>query len=763
MIIYQSTKDNFLADVRSDTIDKSILNAYFTKTGKHVGQAEKDSWKRSMRYMRDVLVDPEIPSDSGVTIEYQIPQTSKRIDFILTGQDEKDIDYAVLIELKQWTEAKLTAKDGVVHTDFYGDVSHPSYQVWSYAALLQGFNETVYNENIQLRPCAYLHNYIADDVITNQFYSDYTTKAPVFLEGDAEKEKLKSFIKKFVKFGDKSKVMYRIDGGKIKPSKSLADSLVKMLKGNKEFVMVDDQKIVYESALALAKRSSVENKNVLIVQGGPGTGKSVVAVNLLVDLTKLGLVSKYVTKNAAPRAVYESMLTGVLRKTEISNLFSGSGTFIETEANTFDVLIVDEAHRLNEKSGMYRNQGVNQIKEIIEASKFSVFFVDEDQKVTWSDIGEKEEIKKWADKIGAIVSELELTSQFRCNGSDGYLAWLDDVLQVKDTANTMLDPAEYDFQVVDSPAELRDIIFEKNIEKNKARLVAGYCWNWVSRNDPGIPDITFPEYGFEMQWNLAIDGNLWILKPEAVTEVGCIHTCQGLDLDYVGVIVGPDLIVRDEKVLVDPSKRAGSDASLKGYKTYLKQEEKKAQDKIRAIIKNTYRTLMTRGMKGCYVYFTDKETAKYFKSRIGVASQEFSVGRTDIPSPYIQEFIKVPLLGSVPCGSPFEVYENIEKMIPVPKAKLKRGEKYFIVRATGDSMDKVGINDGDLVLCRHQKDAEDGNKVVVLTSKGVTIKELRHEGKVIVLYPKSTNSDNQPILLTDEVEVQGVVVETIKM
>jgi hypothetical protein len=712
--------------------------------------------------MRDVLTDSEIPNDAGVTIEYQIPQTSKRIDFILTGQDEKDIDYAILIELKQWSEAKLTAKDGIVDTDFYGEVSHPSYQVWSYAALLQGFNETVYSENIQLRPCAYLHNYIADDVIKNPFYQDYLTKAPVFLEGDVEKEKLKSFIKKFVKYGDKSNVMYRIDGGKIKPSKSLADSLAKMLKGNKEFVMVDDQKVVYETALALAKNSSPENKNVLIVQGGPGTGKSVVAVNLLVDLTKLGLVSKYVTKNAAPRAVYESLLTGVLRKTEISNLFSGSGTFIETEANTFDALIVDEAHRLNEKSGMFRNQGENQVKEIIEASKFSIFFIDEDQKVTWSDIGEKEEIKKWAGKIGATVSELELASQFRCNGSDGYLAWLDDVLQVKETANTMLDLVEYDFQIVDTPSELRDIIFEKNIEKNKARLVAGYCWNWTSKNDPGLPDISFPEYGFEMQWNLATDGNLWILKPEAVTEVGCIHTCQGLDLDYVGVIVGPDILVRDGKVLVDPSKRAKSDASLKGYKTYLKLDEKKAQDKIRAIIKNTYRTLMTRGMKGCYVYFTDKETADYFKSRIGV-SLEFAIERKDIPSPYIQEFIKVPLLGSVACGSPFDVVENIEKMIPVPKNKLKCGEKYFIVRAMGDSMNKSGINDGDLVLCRHQNTANDGDKVVALTSSGATIKELQREGQVIVLYPKSTNHDNKPILVTDEVEVQGVVVETIKI
>ena len=157
-----------------------------------------------------------------------------------------------------------------------------------------------------------------------------------------------------------------------------------MIKGNMEFVMIDDQKVVYENALALAKQSSENNKNVLIINGGPGTGKSVVAVNLLVALTKKGLLAHYVSKNAAPRAVYQSKLTGTLRQTEISNLFKGSGAFVGCKKNTFDALIVDEAHRLNEKSGLYGNLGENQVKEIIAASKFSVFFIDEDQKVQFS-------------------------------------------------------------------------------------------------------------------------------------------------------------------------------------------------------------------------------------------------------------------------------------------------------------------------------------------------------------------------------------------
>jgi DUF2075 family protein len=482
--------------------------------------------------------------------------------------------------------------------------------VWSYATLLQSFNETVEEDKIELVPCAYLHNYEQDNVLTNDFYRYYIDKAPLFLKSDALK--LREFIKQYIKHGDKTDLMYRIDNGRIRPSKGLADRLSSLLKGNPDFTLIDEQKVVYETALTLGKKSSDTDKNVLIVQGGPGTGKSVVAINLLVALTRQGLVSHYVTKNSAPRDVFASKLTGSYRKSEISNMFMGSGVFTNSEQSQFDVLIVDEAHRLNEKSGIFKNLGENQVKEIIHASKCSIFFIDEDQRVTFSDIGESGEIKRWAEKLGATVHTMELNSQFRCNGSDGYLAWLDNVLGIKETANYDFDRDEYDFQVVDSPVKLQEMILEKNKINNKARTVAGYCWDWVSKKDRNAADIVIPEFDFKMKWNLASDGNLWILKQEAVSEVGCIHTCQGLEVDYVGVIIGPDFTIRNGQVVIDPSKRAKTDKSLSGYKKLLKENPELAKQKADAIIKNTYRTLMTRGMKGCYVYFVDNETQEYF-------------------------------------------------------------------------------------------------------------------------------------------------------
>jgi len=615
MIVYSSTKKQFQNDVMSNDIGGIILETYKAVTGHNTGPAEITSWTNSLQYMERVLSDRGIPDDSGVAIEYHIPHSSKRIDFILTGLDINEQESAILVELKQWQSARLTDKDAVVITRYkHGEqeTTHPSYQAWSYKRLLEDFNQTVEEEDIRLYPCAYLHNYNPDDAISNDFYSEYIKEAPLFLKPDALK--LREFIKSHVKYGDKNKIMYRIDHGKIHPSKSLADELSSMLAGNQEFVMIDDQKIVFETALKLAEQSSPNSKNVLIVEGGPGTGKSVVAINLLVAYTGKQLVSQYISRNSAPRAVYEAKLTGSLKKSHISNLFSGSGSYHSLKANMYDCLVVDEAHRLNAKSGMFSNLGENQIKEIINAAKFSVFFLDEDQKVTLKDIGDKDEIIKQAKSLQVNVTVLKLESQFRCNGSDGYLAWLDGCLQIRETANDTLDTKEYDFRIIDSPAELHKLIIDKNKANNKARLVAGYCWKWVSKKHPELKDIVIGNY--QATWNLDTQGQSWIIHKDSVSEVGCIHTSQGLEVDYVGVIIGGDLVVRDGKAITRPEERASTDKSVHGMKKLLLEEPVLTKARLDSIIKNTYRTLMTRGQKGCYIYCTDLETQDYFKSLV---------------------------------------------------------------------------------------------------------------------------------------------------
>lgn len=622
MIVYQATKSEFLDSAFTRDIEAVILQAYRQRVGHGVSRQEVRSWKESLLAMAKVLNHDSIPENCGVAVEYGVPQTSKRIDMLLSGRDDADRDNLIIVELKQWETAKLTPMDGIVQTRFSqgeSNTSHPSYQSWSYAELLRNFNETVDSEDVRLQPCAYLHNCSDGKDLLDPFYAYYTELAPVFLTGDEQRQHLRNFIARHVQHGDRGDLICRIENGRIRPSKGLIDALNGMMAGKREFILIDEQKLVYETALSHAMSAQAGDKQVVIVDGGPGTGKSVVAVNLLATLIARGFNARYVSKNRAPRQVIEHALAGSIRRSQISNLFGGSGAFVDSARDEFDVLVVDEAHRLNAKSGLYGNLGDNQVSEIIRAARCAIFFIDEDQRVTWKDVGRREDIANRAEREGAeVIPSLRLESQFRCSGSDGYLAWIDDVLGIRETANLVLDTKEYDFRVLDTPQQVQQLIEARNVPNNRARMVAGYCWDWKSKRDAQAMDVVIPEHGFGMQWNLASDEGLWIKAKDSVRQIGCIHTCQGLEVDYIGVIIGPDLIACDDQVQARPEKRSKHDQSIRGLKKALEIDEVAARTKVDAIIRNTYRTLLTRGMKGCYVYCTDLEIAQHFRKHIAV-------------------------------------------------------------------------------------------------------------------------------------------------
>lgn len=615
MLAYCSKISQFLKDVSTGHIEKIIEQGFETSFGHRTSPAELRSWKNSLLALSNVLNNPRMPKDVGVGVEFQIPKTSKRIDIILSGVNSDGELTSVIIELKQWESASKTSMDGIVKTFIgggYRNVSHPSYQVWSYSQLLRDFAAVVEEKSIQTHPCSYLHNMAHLGDLANECYSEHVSNAPMFTGLDGHM--LLEFILSHLVKGDSCETIQLLSNSEIAPSKSLADALKGMIEGNEEFVLLDEQKVVFERALSMA--SHLDSKQVYIVRGGPGTGKSVLAINLLSRLVSEQLNARYITKNAAPRAVYESRLSGHMRKTRISALFTGSGSFVNTPSDDYDVLVVDEAHRLNAKSGLYGNLGENQIKEIINSSKLSIFFIDEYQKIHIRDVGSEELIRSYASELGAIVYDDDLVSQFRCGGSDGYLAWVDNTLERKATANVHIDSKQIDFQVFDNPADLHAAIRSKNDSGQKSRVVAGYCWDWVSKKDPQKDDIILSNGAFSAKWNLTEHGSLWIEKDESIDEVGCIHTCQGLELDYVGVIIGPDLRCNDGVIITDVSNRSKSDASIRGLKKMMKEDPSKAVVLGRDIVLNTYRTLLTRGMKGCYVYCTDPELSLHFKSKM---------------------------------------------------------------------------------------------------------------------------------------------------
>ena len=623
MIVYDGIKTDFMNDVRDNLICNKIYEQYQKYFGR-TNESQMKSWQNSMQYMRNILDSDQIPDNCGVAIEYNIPTTSKRIDFILTGVNDSAVKTVIIIELKQWSDcSSVQSEDGIVVETFVGGENrrtpHPSYQAMSYAVYIDHYNEAAQNGKMILKPCAFLHNYHfkENDPIAAEQYKDYIEAAPMF--GAEDFPKLREFIVKHIKKGDDGKTIFEIEHGRFRPSKSLQDCLGSMLKGNQEFVMIDDQKVAFETATQMAKKATAfGDKKVLVVEGGPGTGKSVLAINLLVELTKCNITSFYVTRNGTPRAVFKKKLKGDFKKEYIDSCFQNSGNFYDVETNAIDCLIVDEAHRLTEKSGFMNNLGENQIKEIINAAKCAIFFIDEDQRVTLKDIGTIDTIEKFAAELGAEYQKIDLESQFRCNGSDGYLAWLNNVLEIKPTANFNDMDFTYDFKVFDDPNEMRVAIVEKNEKNNKSRIVAGYCWDWEKSgmNDVDFYDITIPKYQFGMSWNLGETSQTWAVNPDSINEAGCIHTCQGLEFDYVGVIIGDDMVYRDGKIVTDVTKRAKTDQSIKGIKAMFAKDPEATKVLADKIIKNTYKVLMTRGMKGCYVFCTDDELREYLKSKI---------------------------------------------------------------------------------------------------------------------------------------------------
>ncbi len=611
MIIYKNTVHDFRKDALYGEIADKLEELFLENHLPHNNPREHAAWINSLSAVNDVLEIAKTPDDVTLSIEYMIPLTSKRIDFLLSGLDEANQENVVIIELKQWSDCAKTAKADLVMAYVAGAerlVAHPSYQALSYAETIENFNETVRQDNLAFYPCAFCHNFAEGNRshIDNDFYSGVIKEAPLFLAAD--RAKLASFVSRYIQKADQGKALMSIEYGRLKPSKALQDVVGSILKGNPEFVLLDDQKVSYENILALVKESIEDGKKrTIVIQGGPGTGKSVIAINLLAYLTKKGLTASYVSKNATPRNVYfEVMRKGRLHLAYVKNLFKGSGAFVKGKANEFDVLLVDEAHRLNEKSGIYHNQGLNQIREIINASLLSVFFLDEEQKVTLQDFGSFDEIKKQSQELGSRLysgEDYTLSSQFRCNGSDAYIAFIDNLLGIRLSALPNLEGLHFDFRVFDDPCALREALRAKNIH-NKARLVAGYCYDWLSRKDPKAMDIRL-ENGFEAQWNFN-NTSTWAIDENSFDQVGCIHTCQGLEFDYVGVIIGQDLRYEAGEVVTDYHGRSKDDKSLVGLG---KLKDKSIADKI---IRDTYKVLLTRGQKGCYVYCEDKALRDYF-------------------------------------------------------------------------------------------------------------------------------------------------------
>lgn len=630
----------------------------------HVETFRKSSqyraWTNSLTYLSREFLMSHIKDDCGVLIEYKLPATSRRVDFIVTGYDSKGTPGFVIIELKQWSEAQsVKDKPGIVIANVSGthrgETNHPSYQAWSYKMFLDNMLDSVQKHHLHSVACACMHNYDylgldKDDLAINP-NEELVKKTPIF--GKHDGSKLGNFVRQSVGEGNGEKIMQLLADGKIVPSKGLADTICQMFDDVKSqaFTLIDEQKIAYETIMR-AVRQTKRGKRCVIISGGPGTGKSVVAVSALVNILR-EFVNDEVRRNVrfvAPTSSFRTAMTSVLssggrtpeekkqNKRLAKYLFSGSLKFFIPDKpgskknvfpnNQFHCLICDEAHRLHSYQNMY--QGQNQIEDIIQAARVSVFFVDDNQSLRPADIGSIDSIKAAAEKYSATVEQVDLSAQFRCSGAEGFLNWLSVVLGLSDASTnahaTGWNQEEYDFGIVDTPEEVLEFVRQKNKEAQLnpvpgrtvipgARLLAGYAWPWTKdNNDHGeVKDVDLGS--LKLAWNNRNASYKWAIddSEQVKEEVGCVHTSQGLEFDWVGVFIGNDL----QYDLHSHSLKASIDNYFdKGGKNGLGKGKVEREKNLLKYVCRCYRVLLSRGIRGARVYCCDRELSRYLKEQL---------------------------------------------------------------------------------------------------------------------------------------------------
>jgi uncharacterized protein len=622
--LWAGLSTHFVRDAAHNQIAEKLRAAFFQHYRYEAPPSEVHAWRNSLRAMADVFEDGGL-DDHGVMLEYRLPLTSRRLDCLVCGHDASGAEQAVIIELKQWERCASALGDRVV--TFLGgaerEVLHPSAQVGQYRQYLRDAQTAFYDGDrpIGLAACAYLHNYFAveNDALFAAPFEPLLAEYPVFTGDDVDR--LARHLVARLEAGDGLSVLQRIEESRYRPSRKLMDHVAEMIRGevdgNPQYHLIDEQELVRQKILATARDGFHDRrKTVLLVRGGPGTGKSVIAIKVMADLLREQYNTHYATGS---RAFTETLRSVVGSRAAIQ--FKYFNTYVGAKPNEIDVLICDEAHRIRETSNSRYTPKASrskkpQIHELLDAAKVAVFLIDDKQGVRPDEIGSAAYIREAAASDGCRLFEYELEAQFRCGGSEGFVRWVDNTLGLARTANVLWDPHDdFDFRIMESPQAVEAAIRAKAADGSTARMVAGFCWKWSDPLDGGtlVDDVVVGDYA--RPWNAKQKArrlapgiprsDLWARDAAGIDQVGCVYTAQGFEFDYVGVIFGTDLTYDyDRRDWVGHPDRSHD------------KTVKRAKNEFTELVKNTYRVLLTRGLRGCYVCFVDRDTERFVRSRV---------------------------------------------------------------------------------------------------------------------------------------------------
>lgn len=643
-IVYCETIHNFIHScLVTKDIGEKVKQSMYNAGYSHVMDNWIASWQKSLPEIATALKDSGIDENIDVAVEYRLKHSMERLDFLIYGLDESNHKNMVIVELKQWSQVQRVDSLNKVHTmvakGIFEDHFHPSYQAYSYAGQLKSFNEYVQNEKVNIEACSYCHNMdlgfksLMDDISLFPFIP----QSPTFLNGEGDK--LKDFIKKYVS-KKCHEILFEISNAKTVPSDDFATLIRDALSGNQMYTLDDRQSYALSAIVDTVKEAIYyDQKKTIIIKGGAGTGKSIIAVNALGLLNSPKkksdrITTFYVTVNAAPKkTMFNGLKYGKAFNTnDLKELFKYPTAFVNRPKNEVPCIMVDEAHRLFEwKSGIGLKSNVNLLKEIIHTARVAVFFIDDNQAITTEDYATIERIQTIARECHSQVvmgNELELTSQYRVQGGYNYIQTIKYFLGLSNEETKFEKNNSYDFQVFDDPNDMFKAIKEKDKQSQRkqahkegkiipetfnghSRIVAGYTYEWVSNHASrdGINDVVIADKNFGKKWNLQFGSGVtaysWVDDPLSINEIGCIHTCQGVDLDYCGVIIGKDIVYRNGKIKFDKTQHPRTDRS--GIRTASDEEAER-------LIKNTYYVLLTRGILGTYVYCEDPALNEYLKT-----------------------------------------------------------------------------------------------------------------------------------------------------
>ena len=659
-VLYKENQAQFARDVERNIVYQKMIHKA-EQLGIHSSESEISSWTNNAPHISKLLYDANV-SDSYVTFEFLVPFSRKRIDCVIYGKGADGKQNVVHMELKQWSNKGVTLgdsdgnfkaeekNDDVVFnvTAYTGHanriVPHPSQQVKGYQGYLSNFIEVISNEELHLKGVAYCYNYLKNHpkhptFLFDEKYQELLEEYPTYAKD--QKDELVAKLSYLLKGGDGLSIFNKMISSPIRPSKKLLNEVTTMIEeGNTSaFSLLEDQivarNIILDKIRPMLKGDNKDiQKNVIIVKGGPGTGKTVIALHLLAELAKLnknghGFNVQYATKS---KPLLEGVRHQIRPNTRI--LFQNVTSYIpaSVDENSVDVLLVDEAHRIqksanNQYTKAEKRTNLPQIDTIIRSAKVTVFFIDDQQAIRGVEIGSTGLVKEAAKRWNAHVEECELTSQFRCNGSDNYMDWMEQVLYNKPITSSF-STDDFDLRVFDTPQEMYDLLVKQNNVPNQtARIMAGFCWPWSDDVVDGdlVKDVQIGE--FAMPWETKDSVPYarltkkypkwyeWAYKPLGVEQVGCIYTAQGFEFDYAGVIIGEDLRYDNRTGKIYTDRTACKDPVLR-------RNVKEANMTFDDYVRNIYRVLMSRGMKGCYLYIVDVPLRNYIKKLLSDMTNE---------------------------------------------------------------------------------------------------------------------------------------------